>query len=292
MGWCASTVHAHPVVQEHFTSALDSGDITPVRGFKAFSGANKVLLDDGSEIDVDAVVFCTGYSLDFGIIPELEMDGSCGLPLVTAGEARGSRGPRRESRLPRLYQMIFPPRWASSVAVLSWMSPLETYWSVCELASMAVAQSWAAETAKEQGLAPPGAGYRKPALLPTEAEMNAEVDAYHAWWRRCWCQEPSMQPGMVRNHRFFRFLHERAGTAMFDNMGHCFSLRGWRLRWKDWRLHRLLARGRPATTPGACSTRIPTAFPAAGGGPGPARGRPWKIPYVSPSLPRSAALTV
>lgn len=244
---CASVAHVHPVEQERFIPALQSGQITPTRGFKAFTGAHAVLLDDGSSVEVDAVVFCTGYRLEFDMIPELEMNGTCGLPLTTVGETQAGSGVRREPHLPRLYQMIFPPRWASSLALLSWMSPLETYWCVCELASMAVAQAWAAETVKEQGLAQSVDGHRRPALLPPEAEMNAEVDRYHAWWRKEWHKEPSMHPGMVRSHSFYRFLHSMAGTGMFDKIDHPLTLRGWRLKRTDRELYMLLSKG-PASS--------------------------------------------
>ena len=240
---CASMAHVHPVVQEQYIPALYSGYVTPVRGFKAFAGDHEVLLDDNSLIEVDVVIFCTGYALDFSIMPELEMDGTCGLPLVTASEAKANAGARREPHIPRLYHMLLPPRWASSVAILSWMSALETAWCICELASMAVAQVWAAEAAKNLGLSQPPGGYRKSALLPSEAEMNVEVDRYHAWWRRQWHKEPSMHPGMVRSHTFNRFLHDAAGTGMYDYLGHPLILGGWQLLWKDRRMHKWLCKG-------------------------------------------------
>lgn len=241
---CASMAHVHPVVQEHFVPALFSGDVTPVRGFKAFAGGRRVLLEDGSAVEVDAVVFCTGYALDFGVMPELEMDGACGLPMVTAGEvaAAGASG-RGQPHLPRLHQMVFPPRWASSVAFLSWMSPPETAWCIYELTSMAVAQVWAAETAREREFPPPPDGYRRPALLPSEAGMNAAVDRYHAWWRREWVKEPSVHLGSVRAHTFLRFIHDMAGTGMYDRFGHALTFRRWRLLWEDRRLHRWLSKG-------------------------------------------------
>jgi dimethylaniline monooxygenase (N-oxide forming) len=253
---------AHPTVQDDFISALDSGRVTPVRGFKAFTGADEVLLADGSTLQVDAVVFCTGYTLDFGIMPELEMDGCCGLPLKTAadqhkgrgqggGEEKGAAGATREKpTLPRLYQMLFPPRWASSVAILSWMSALETAWCVSELASTAVSQVWAADAASrlrpgslQPGQPAPDGAYRKPARLPTEAGMNAVVDKYHAWWRRGWAKEPSAHPGLIQPYAFYRFLHEMAGTGMYDNVGHSLSLQNCLLRFKDRRLHRWLTKG-------------------------------------------------
>lgn len=258
----------HPAVQDDFISALYSRRITPVRGFKAFVGADKVLLDDGSTVQVDTVVFCTGYALDFGIMPELEMDGSCGLPLRTAadqhhvkaqaGETTAAVGAMSEvPTLPRLYQMLFPPRWASSVAVLSWMSALETAWCVCELASMALSQVWAADAASKltPGLLPPGPSgsskanrfHPRLAQLPTEAEMNVAVDRYHAWWRRGWVKESSAHPGLIKPYSFYRFLHQAAGTGMYEHVGHSLSLRNWILWWKDRRLHRYLTKG-PASS--------------------------------------------
>ncbi|EQK99994.1 Flavin monooxygenase-like protein [Ophiocordyceps sinensis CO18] len=239
---CPSMAHEHPAVQEDFMSALYSGHVEPVRGFKGFVGANHVLLADDSVVEVDAVIFCTGYSHDFGILPELDMDGACGLPLTTAGEARVEQDPK-PPHVPRLYQMMFPPRYASSVAFLSCMAPQESVWCVCELASMAVAQMWAAESSRELRLESPTPGYRKPSLLPSLEEMNAQVDDYHAWWRNEWKREPSVRPGYLQAHNFYRFLHEMAGTALYDNIDHVFTGRGWKLWWKDRDLYKWIARG-------------------------------------------------
>ncbi|KAM4064382.1 flavin-binding monooxygenase-like domain-containing protein [Hirsutella rhossiliensis] len=242
---CPSMAHEHPAVQEDFISVLYSGAVEPVRGFKGFVGANHVLLADDSVVEVDAVIFCTGYSHDLRVMPELEMDGACGLPLITAGEARvkdHGDGPK-QPHVPRLYQMIFPPRYASSVALLSWMAPQESVWCVCELASMAVAQVWAAETSRELGLKSPPPGYRQPSFLPPLEEMNAQVDEYHAWWRKEWEKEPSVRPGYLQAHTFYRFLHKMAGTAMYDNVDHLFTGRGWKLWRKDRDLYKWIARG-------------------------------------------------
>lgn len=231
---CPSMAHEHPAVQEDFIPVLCSGGVEPVRGFKGFIGANQVLLADDSVLEVDAVVFCTGYSHDWSIMPQLEMDGACGLPLTTA--EHGGYGAKRP-RLPRLYQMIFPPRYASSVALLSWMAPQESVWSVCELASMAVAQIWAAETSRELlSRNPLPHGYRKPSFLPS-------LDEYHAWWRKEWNKEPSVRPGYLQAHQFYRFLHAMAGTAMYDNVDHVFTGRGWKLWRQDAELYKWIARG-------------------------------------------------
>ncbi|KAF4589509.1 Dimethylaniline monooxygenase [N-oxide-forming] 5 [Ophiocordyceps camponoti-floridani] len=142
-----SLSHAHPAVQEDFLSALYDERVVPVSGFRAFVGPDAVLLEDGTVIHVDAVVFCTGYSNGFRIMPELEMDGSCRLPLRTALDAETDETTRSQPHLPRLYQMMFPPKHASSIAFLSWMAPQQSVWTVAELASTALSQIWASQTA-------------------------------------------------------------------------------------------------------------------------------------------------
>ncbi|KAI1451417.1 FAD/NAD(P)-binding domain-containing protein [Annulohypoxylon moriforme] len=252
-----SVTRVHPTVQEEFIPALHEGDVTPVEGFKDFAGDHQVLLEDETTVEVDAVIFCTGYEVDFNIFPELEMDGSGGLPVKKAGdkphdnatdqkeiEANHSGSEKPKPRIPRLFQMIFPPRWASSVAFLSWMAPQEPVWCVCELTSMAIAQFWAAETAKSAGKQQlPANGHRSPALLPSLDEMNAQIDAYHNWWRGEWEKDHSMLPGYVRSYSFYRFLHDAAGTGVYDNIDHVFTGRGWGLWWNDRELWTWLAKG-------------------------------------------------
>ncbi|KAI0454300.1 FAD/NAD(P)-binding domain-containing protein [Xylaria acuta] len=245
---CPSMAHVHPAVQEEFIPALRRRDITPVHGFKGFTGDSEVLLDDSAIIGVDVVIFCTGYDLDFKIMPELEMDGALGFPLRTAEQlskheaSEDARSEKHQPHLPRLYQMIFPPRYASSVAILSWMAPQENVWCVSELASMAVAQIWAAETVRES-TQHQVKNYRSPALLPSLREMNAQVDAYHTWWRTQWQTEHSMRPGYVQGYSFYRFLHDSAGTGLYDNLDHAFATRGWSLWWYDRELWTWLSKG-------------------------------------------------
>jgi dimethylaniline monooxygenase (N-oxide forming) len=238
---CASATQVHPVVQEHWIPALSQQQIVPVRGFKSFGEGGQVHFQDGSTIeDVDAVIFCTGYSLDFSIFPALEMDGAEKIPV---SKMRASSIQQQEPSLPRLFQMIFPPKWASSIAFLSWMSVLDTAWCTCELASMAVAQAWAADCAQEFGLTKSPSNVRPSALLPSEKKMNASVDAYQDWWRKQWRKEPSFHPGYPQSHTFVRFLHETAGTGMFDHMDHPWTLNRWKLWWKDRALYTWLTKG-------------------------------------------------
>ncbi|KAI0004849.1 FAD/NAD(P)-binding domain-containing protein [Xylariaceae sp. FL0662B] len=250
---CPSMSCANPAVQEDFISALYQEDIIPVQGFKDFIGEHQVLLSDETVIEVDAVIFCTGYENDFSIMPDLEIDGACGLPLKNAegvsdeqrtGEQNTpDEGKRNVPHIPRLFQMIFPPRWASSVAFLSWVTPQESVWCISELESIAVSQIWAAETAKSMGLQPQTDGYRPPAFLPSIEEMNAQVDAYHTWWRNKWEKDNSMRPGSPRGYPFLRFLHNAAGTGLYENLDHMLTGRAWALWWNNRELWTWLAKG-------------------------------------------------
>ncbi|KAI1085355.1 FAD/NAD(P)-binding domain-containing protein [Whalleya microplaca] len=251
---CPSMAHVHPAVQEDFIPALHREDIIPVQGFKDFIGERQVVLSDDTVVEVDAVIFCTGYDNDFSIMPDLEMDGACELSPRNVQELSADQlpeelgtqdGERRNvpPHLPRLFQMIFPPRWASSIAFLSWVAPQESVWSVSELESMALSQIWAAETAKSLGLQTRTDGYRQPALLPSLEEMNAQVDAYHTWWRDGWKKDSSIRPGYPQGYQFLRFLHDSAGTGLYDNLDHIFTGRGWSLWWNDRELWTWLAKG-------------------------------------------------
>ncbi|KAK7972288.1 hypothetical protein PG988_006422 [Apiospora saccharicola] len=258
----------HPTANEHWFPAVQTGAITPVHGLQGFVGEHEALLDDGTVLEVDAVIICTGYQhFDFNMMPELEMDGADGPPMSTSGsiaaerektkneldmenEGRQQQQQEKQPHLPRLYHLIFPPRWADSVAFLSCFAPQEAAWNVAELASMAVTQIWAADTAKKNTAntkeqTPPTLpdGYRKPATLPSVTEMNAQVDAYHNWWRGQWRQDRSMLPGFVRGNSFNRFLHGAAGTGLYEHIDHALALGNWRLWWNDRELYTWLARG-------------------------------------------------
>lgn len=242
----ASTMrYSNPVSNDEVLEAFTRKDIIPVPGFKAFNedggkGTRTVILDDSSDLEVDVVLFCTGYKNNFDLFPDLEMDGCGGLPLITAREM--GKSPAKVPHLPRLYQSIFPPQWASSVAFTSYAASQENFPANAELTALAIAQIWAAETASTTTTTIPE-GYRQPARLPSVREMEAQVDSWHTWWRSHWETDHSMQEGFLSTHHWFRFLHGAAGTGMYEHVDHMFSLRGWALWWRDRELYTWIAHG-------------------------------------------------
>jgi dimethylaniline monooxygenase (N-oxide forming) len=58
-------LEAHPTVSSEFLPRLGHGDITAKPNIQAFSGGKTVRFVDGSEEEIDLVVYCTGYKITF-----------------------------------------------------------------------------------------------------------------------------------------------------------------------------------------------------------------------------------
>jgi dimethylaniline monooxygenase (N-oxide forming) len=58
-------LEAHPTVSSEFLPRLGHGDITAKPNIDRFSGGRRVRFVDGSEEEVDLVVYCTGYKITF-----------------------------------------------------------------------------------------------------------------------------------------------------------------------------------------------------------------------------------
>jgi cation diffusion facilitator CzcD-associated flavoprotein CzcO len=58
-------LEAHPTVSSEFLPRLGHGDITAKPNIERFSGGRTVRFADGTEEEVDLVVYCTGYKITF-----------------------------------------------------------------------------------------------------------------------------------------------------------------------------------------------------------------------------------
>jgi hypothetical protein len=61
---------AHPTVSSELLGRLGHGDITPKPNIERFLGGRTVRFVDGSEEELDLVVFCTGYRIRFPFLDE------------------------------------------------------------------------------------------------------------------------------------------------------------------------------------------------------------------------------
>jgi dimethylaniline monooxygenase (N-oxide forming) len=64
-----AVLHAHPTVSDDLLSRLGHGDITVKPNIDRFEGS-KVFFEDGSAVEVDVVVYCTGYKVSFPFLDE------------------------------------------------------------------------------------------------------------------------------------------------------------------------------------------------------------------------------
>jgi len=58
-------LEAHPTVSSEFLPRLGHGDITAKPNIQAFTGGKTVRFVDGTEEEIDLVVYCTGYKISF-----------------------------------------------------------------------------------------------------------------------------------------------------------------------------------------------------------------------------------
>ncbi len=64
-----AVLHAHPTVSDDLLSRLGHGDINVKPNIDRFEGS-KVFFEDGSAVEVDVVVYCTGYKVTFPFFDE------------------------------------------------------------------------------------------------------------------------------------------------------------------------------------------------------------------------------
>jgi dimethylaniline monooxygenase (N-oxide forming) len=64
-----AVLHAHPTVSDDLLTRLGHGDITVKPNIERFEGS-KVFFVDGSAVEVDVVVYCTGYKVTFPFFDE------------------------------------------------------------------------------------------------------------------------------------------------------------------------------------------------------------------------------
>jgi thioredoxin reductase len=130
-------LEAHPTVSAELLSRLGHGDIAVKPNIERFSGGRTIRFADGSEEEIDLVVYCTGYKISFPFFDE---------NLISAKDNRLSLYRRVASvEHPGLYFIGF-------------IQPLGAIMPIAEAQS-----EWVADLLAGQG------------TLPSPAEMKAEI---------------------------------------------------------------------------------------------------------------------
>jgi dimethylaniline monooxygenase (N-oxide forming) len=200
-----------PCMNDDLVPLLAQKRLHSVHGIKRFVGPKSIELLDGTVLeDIDAVVMATGYDFDLKIAPWIKN--------VPPKSEYGGAGE------PELYLQMIPPQYADSAWVLSVFATLDTIWVLGELASMAMAQLW---TGKAQ--------------FPSQAIMHESIRKQVEYNALLWRTDHSTERGIMRPLEWAAFVHEKAGTGLFESLG--WGWAGWKFWWQNRDLSRLMGWG-------------------------------------------------
>lgn len=139
-------LEAHPTVSAELLSRLGHGDIEIKPNIDRFAGGHTVRFADGSEEEIDLVVYCTGYKISFSFFNE---------ELVSA----------KDNRLP-LYRHVVSVEHPG-LYFIGFIQPLGAIMPLAEAQA-----EWVADLLGGRG------------TLPSPAEMKAEISASEAKMRK------------------------------------------------------------------------------------------------------------
>ncbi len=136
-------LEAHPTVSSELLPRLGHGDITAKPNIDRFSGGRTVRFADGSEEEIDLVVYCTGYEINFPFLDE---------KIFCA----------RDNRMP-LYQRLAAVE-NPGLYFIGFVQPLGPVMPIAEAQS-----EWVADLLTGK------------AALPSASEMRKEIGSYEKW---------------------------------------------------------------------------------------------------------------
>ncbi|KAL6706391.1 hypothetical protein ACN47E_005497 [Coniothyrium glycines] len=217
--WGFEPVGKIPIVSDTLVPYLEDGVIESVKGIKRILSATTVELEDGRQIEVDVLVWCTGYKADFGMV-EARFDPTCRTPPASWTTASGSNN----KSLFRLYHNVFSLEKPDSLAFLGNVHFAIGGFFIFDMASQAIAQVWK------------GASH-----LPSTAEMQAEVDRHHDWLGDHAQRSINVSPGTVDGGPWVKAMDNIAGTGTNEYLG--YGWKGWWFWLTDNRFCRLVMGG-------------------------------------------------
>lgn len=209
--------HCVPVVSDRLVPMLEAGEVQPVTVIKRAVGPKELELVDGSRVEVDVIIWCTGYQMDFSML-----DPSIDPTRNTTPEwaaAKGSKG----RLLPRLYRSMFSLEYPDSLAFMGCLGSVGGFFPLADLASMALAQVW-------KGASP----------LPSKEEMGRAVDVHHEELCKI-ARMGTANPLYARYGPWQAWANDAAGTGVNQKLG--WGIEGWLFWWRERRLYGMLMDG-------------------------------------------------
>jgi dimethylaniline monooxygenase (N-oxide forming) len=200
--WGFEPAQVVPIISDTLVDYLERGLIESVKGLKRIIGGAQVELDDGRIVDVDVLIWCTGYKADFSML-ESRFDPTTH-PSLTWLSTSGSNG----KPLARLYHNIFSLEKPDSLAFLGNVHFAGPGFQILDMSSMTIAQVW-----------------KGASKLPSQAVMERAVDEHHVWLADQANRRSNVSPGMVDGGAWLRAMDDMAGTGVNEYLG--YGWRGW-----------------------------------------------------------------
>ncbi|KAK5048179.1 hypothetical protein LTR84_005849 [Exophiala bonariae] len=214
-----SLLHQVPTVSDTLIPALRNRSIISTKAPSRVTGPKTILLEDGTTVEVDAIIYCTGYEVDYSILGPYD-------PTIIHTEGLKCH----DKATPRLYQNIFSLVYPESLAFVGIAITLSPAFLLSDLTSMAVAQLWSTK---------PGSP-----VLPPQTTMDSWYADHLEWARsiRLLSEHAKFAPMSVKNGPWFRWVQDVAGAEVERNLNYA-SLQAWKFWWNDRKLCALLTDG-------------------------------------------------
>jgi dimethylaniline monooxygenase (N-oxide forming) len=216
--WGFEPAQKVPMVSDNLVECLESGSIESVKGVKCIVNENTVELDDGRRIEVDALIWCTGYKSDFSIIdPRFDPTTP---PTAAWAAAKGSNG----KTLFDLYHNVFSTKKPDSLAFLGNVHFAVGGFLIFDMASMAVAQVWKGSS-----------------KLSAKEKIEREVEKHHVWLADLASRGFNVSPGNVDAGPWMKAMNDLSGTGVNEYLG--YGWKGWWFWARNMRFCNLLMGG-------------------------------------------------
>ncbi|PLB48451.1 dimethylaniline monooxygenase 3 [Aspergillus steynii IBT 23096] len=187
-----------PIVSDSLVRNFSKGHITSACPIKEVLDDKTIQLSDDTKVEVDAIIWCTGYTVDYSLLgksnPTLYHE-SEGIPVANG------------RKMPRLYQNVISLEHPESLAFMGNLSFMNPAFLMFDIASMALAQIWKGRS-----------------RLPSKEEMRQSVDDQHKWIASL-CNSGPVTPGLVKGVDWMEWVDQAAGLGLQENLG--YGMQGW-----------------------------------------------------------------
>lgn len=192
-----------PIISDTLVPCLEDGSIESVPSLERVLNARTVRLEDGQQVEIDALIWCTGYKSDFSIVDQ-RFDPTCRTLPQQWVDARGSNN----KPLFSLYHNVFSLEKPDSLAFLGNVHFAVGGFFIFDMASQAIAQVW-----------------KGTSKLPPIEKMRSAVGQHHSWLVDQAQRSVNVSPGTVDAGLWVTAMDDLAGTGINERLG--YGWRGW-----------------------------------------------------------------